>query len=329
MRRRTRGWRCVHAIGAAVVAAVLPLTAACGRKLDSAPEAGLGRLVTPVSGASWLKHLGLTLDHTKIGQMGGEGGPPGTPRVEPFPQTRNSPLGGAIRHFYSLFRSDRGRSEEVLNEPFQITGADLYRLDCRSCHGATGEGAPPEINSLLGPAEATSPALVGRRMKDRGITMDDATVKSQAADAERILRDRLVHGGEKMPPFPHLQGEEVDALIAYLKKLAGAPASEYREAPVTESASRVGEHLIKGTCHICHDAVGPGSGHGMMMRGIIPSLASFPEQKSPGEFIGKVRSGASSMMGMMGGDRMPVFRYVTDEEAAAAYLYLARYPPKS
>ncbi|MGE5276509.1 MAG: c-type cytochrome [Acidobacteriota bacterium] len=286
--------------------------------------------MTPVSGVSWLKHLGLALDQTKMGQMGGEGGPPGTPRVESLPQTRSSPLGGAIRRFYSQFRRGRGRSQDGLNEPFQITGADLYRLDCRSCHGATGAGAPPEINSLLGPAEATSPALVERRMKDRGITMDGAAVKSLAADAERLLRDRLVHGGEKMPSFPHLQGEEVDALVAYLKKLAGVPASEYREVPVTESASRVGEHLIKGTCHICHDAVGPGSGHRMMMPGIIPSLASLPEQESPGEFIRKVRSGASSMimMGMTGADRMPAFGYVTEEEAAAAYLYLARYPPR-
>lgn len=85
---------------------------------------------------------------------------------------------------------------------------------------------------------------------------------------------------------------------------------------------------MKGTCHVCHDATGPGSGHMMMMRGTIPSLASFPEEKSPDDLIRKVRYGASGMMGMMGGGRMPTFRYLTEEEIVAAYLYLANYPPR-
>ena len=321
-------WRRASAAGASVAATALALAFACGPRTDSAPARGLGRLVTSVSGPSWLKHLGLALDRTKMGQMGGQGEPQAAPRVEPFPETPRSPLGRAIRRFYSLLRAEPRGSQEALDEPFQVTGADLYRLDCQSCHGPEGNGAPPEINSLLGPAGAASAAVMKQRMRERGVTMDDATLKSMAADSEKALRDRLVRGGEKMPAFRHLQGAEVDALIAFLKELGGAPAAERHEAPVTESASRVGEHLVKGTCHICHDAVGPGGGHMMMMQRVIPSLASFPEQKSPGEFIGKVRTGASSMMGMMGGDRMPVFAYVTDEEAAAAYLYLARYPPE-
>jgi len=65
-----------------------------------------------------------------------------------------------------------------------------------------------------------------------------------------------------------------------------------------------------------------------MMRRGIPSLASFPEQKSAGDVIRKVREGASGMMGLMGLERMPRYPYVTEEEVTAAYLYLAVYPPQ-
>jgi mono/diheme cytochrome c family protein len=317
---------CVFAVGVTLAAALL-LGTACARRADDGPRT-VGPPVEAIVGPSWLKHLGLDLDQTKMGKMGGEGGPPETPRVEKMPELAAGPLGNAIRRFYDLFRSDAGRARSALNEPFQITGADLYRLDCRSCHGPDGAGAPPEINSLLGPVQATSPTLVRQHMKARGVAIDDAMVQSLTADAEKSLRKRIADGGKKMPPFHHLQGQEVDALVAYLKKLAGAPPTESREVPVTESAARVGEHLVAGTCHICHDATGPGSGHMMMMGGVIPSLASFPEQKSLGEVVDKVRFGRSSMMGMMGGDRMPVFGYLTNEEVAASYLYLASDPPQ-
>ncbi len=310
-----------------MLVAALASSTGCGRRQADAPQS-IGPAVESVRGPSWLAHLGLRLDQTKLGKMGGEGGPPETPRVEPMPQVSAGPLGTAIRRFYDRFRSDTGGARSALNETFQITGADLYRLDCRSCHGPDGAGAPPQINSLLGPVRATSPALVRQEIEAHGRRADDALIRSLTADSEPALRKRIAEGGEKMPPFPHLEGEEVDALVACLKRLAGVPPAEYHEIAVTESAGRVGEHLVMGTCHICHDAAGPGGGHMMMMGGVIPSLASFPEQKSPGEVVGRVRFGTSSIMGMMGGDGMPVFRYLTDEEVVAAYLYLANYPPQ-
>jgi hypothetical protein len=38
--------------------------------------------------------------------------------------------------------------------------------------------------------------------------------------------------------------------------------------------------------------------------------------------------GGKKMGMMMGGAGMPVFRYLTDEEVVAAYLYLEKYPPR-
>jgi len=314
------------------------LDTACGQPAadaprGSAPSASSGaaaHVVRPVSGESWIKHLGVSLDATHMGRMGGASPPPETPRREPALPSGQRPSEGPLRTLIRRFfeRSPGAGATQALHEPFALTGADLYRLDCQSCHGPDGSGAPPEINSLRGPMEGTSPTLLMRRMREQGHPIDEAFARELTAQAEEPIRDRLVHGGEKMPPFPHLEGEEVEALLGYLKQLVGAPEAEGAELRVTESAARVGEHLVKGTCHICHDGTGPGGGHMMMMRRGIPSLASLPEQMSAGDVIRKVREGSSGMMGMMGMERMPRFPYLTEEETTAAYLYLVVYPPR-
>jgi mono/diheme cytochrome c family protein len=231
--------------------------------------------VTPVRGPSWIQHVGVELDDTQVGKMGGGGPPPPAARHEPMPSLE----GGGTP-----------------NAPFTLVGQDLYRLDCQSCHGPDGRGAPPEINSLLDPVRATSPTLLEARQREQGRRLPPGMAQQLAADAEKTLRDRLANGGTKMPAFPHLAGEEVVALVDYLKSLAGVPAAERPFPKVTESVARVGEHLVKGTCHVCHPATGPGASQMMMyMRGVIPSLASMPEQMSPSSVLGKVREG-----GMMG-----------------------------
>ncbi len=294
--------------------------------LQPAPE------VTPVTGPSWLDHEGLEIEETDMGQMGGSGRPPRSERREPeFPEVRREPTGmleRLVEQFFALFQSNREEAEAALERSFQLTGADLYRLNCRSCHGPDGKGSPPEIKTLLDPVRGSSPALVMRRMEERGAPIERSFAEELAAEAEQSIRDRLVEGGEKMPPFRHIEGQEVDALLHHLKRLAGAPEEESRNLLVPQSVVRVGEHLVKGTCHICHEATGPGGGHMSMMRGIIPSLESFPQQKSPGEVFEKVRSGRSGMMMMMR-SRMPTMPYLTEAEVIAAYLYLATIPPRA
>ena len=128
-----------------------------------------------------------------------------------------------------------------------------------------------------------------------------------------------------MPPFRHLKGQEINALMQYLRRHVGDPDSKGKDILVTESVVRVGEHLVKGTCSICHDATGPGMGRMGMMRGVIPSLASFPWEQSIQRVVWQVEFGTRGMM--MGGNRMPAFPYITPEEAVASYLYLLKYPP--
>lgn len=274
--------------------------------------------VTSARGPSWLQHLGIDLDDTHLGKMGGSGPPPATTR-EPMP--------GA---------------EGKAAKPFTLTGQDLYRLDCRACHGPDGQGAPPEINSILDPVRATSRALVEARQQEQGRRLPKGMAEQLAADAEKTLRDRIVNGGKKMPAFAQLTGDEVNALVVYLKVLAGVPGAERSSPMVVLSAPRTGELLVKGTCQICHPATGPNPTHMMMyMQGVIPPLASLAEQLTSAEVVGKVREGTMAGMGMMGGrgmmrgggmmgrmGRMPVFNYLADEEVKAAYVFLSEYPPQ-
>ena len=264
-----------------------------------------GLRITPVEGDSWLRHLGTPFIASNMGRVGNWGASPSSAPGQPF--SRVGPDGD-----------------------FVLSGADLYRLNCQSCHRADGWGVPPEINSLIGPVQATSPAMIRAQMKQRGIDLDAKTAKQLVSQAQAALRTRLQNGGEKMPPFRHLAREEVESLLAYLEELAGVPGAESRQIWLSESATRVGELLVKGTCHICHEASGPGLAVGVAMTASIPSLASLPIDRFPYEMIRKVREGISRPTPMMMSNRgeMPIFSDVTPEEVAAAYAYLVRYPPR-
>jgi mono/diheme cytochrome c family protein len=313
-----------------VSAAAVTCSGAGGQHAESR-VVGSDPSVTPVSGPSWLKHLGVDPRNTQMGRMGGSEPASPTERAEPdlasAATAGQRALHGMMGRFMRSFGTDAQSASRALGESFKLTGADLYRLNCQSCHGPTGEGAPPEIKSLLDPVRGASAAMIVERMKKAGRTIPMAMAQQLAKQAETEIRRRLAHGGKQMPPFEHLRGDEVDALLGYLGTLAGAPPTKARVMLVDQSAARVGEHVVKGTCHVCHDATGPGGGHMAMMRGIIPSLASFPQQLSLSAVERQVHYGSPRMMMMMGSAQMPAFPYLTEDEIAAAYFYLAAYAP--
>jgi mono/diheme cytochrome c family protein len=291
-------------------------------------------VVTPVRGPSWLKQIGIfDIRWTAMGEMGGYELPPPSLRKEPRFPVEATPfggrmgmgMGGMMGRYYFYYRSNPSEIERLMAERFFLAGIDLYRLNCNSCHGPNGNGAPPEINSLIGPFQGTSPTLIEERMKKLGRPIGEELAKELASQAMESILQRLQKGGKKMLPFRHLQGEEVNALMQYLQQYVGVPESQGEEILVMQSVSRVGEHLVKGTCHICHDAAGPGRGRMGMMGGIIPSLASFPWEQSMQGLVWQVELGSRPMM--MGWLRMPAYPYITSEEAAASYLYLVQYPP--
>ncbi len=211
-----------------------------------------------------------------------------------------------------------------------LHGSDLYRLNCQGCHGESGQGAPPEINSVINPVRATSVTLVMERMKTAGMDISQADALKLAQQSNTSLLQRLHNGGQDMPPFPHLKETEIRSLFAYLKQLSGVPGAEREQVAVSESPIRVGEHIVKSTCHTCHSATGPDPEPQQIWDGAIPPLSALTTRKSQPEFIRKVIHGAPILMGappMLYRGRMPVFYYLSEQEAADVYLYLTHYPP--
>lgn len=263
--------------------------------------------VTPVTGESWLAHLNRPFGETSMGKTG---------HLGPAPEGE-------------LVPRRVGVMQEVPAKA-ALKGSDLYRLNCQGCHGESGLGAPPEINSVINPVRSTSAALVMERMKNTGMDIRRADAAKLAQQSSQALLQRLHNGGENMPSFSHLSETEVHSLVAYLKQLAGVPGAEREQSIVRESANRIGELVVKSTCHTCHSAVGPDPGPQQLLDGAIPPLNTLTTRKSQPEFIQKVTVGAPILMGtppLLCRARMPVFYYLSEEEAADAYLYLTRYPP--
>jgi mono/diheme cytochrome c family protein len=266
--------------------------------------------ITPATGLSYLRRLGLTFDRSSMGRIG--------------------QFTSAV-HASALPSADVKTITDLTRRVMTLSGADLYRLECQACHKADGTGAPPEINTLIDPVQGTSLVLWQRRMQTLGRTIDPAFARQVVSGAKADLRHRLVHGGQKMPSFDFLQDSEVEALVAYLDLLAGVPGAAQRQRTVAEPATRVGEYLVKGSCHICHDATGSWPTPEALLNGAVPPLSGLSTRHSLLELVEKVRRGAPVIMGttlMVDRGRMPVFDYLTNDEAAAAYLYLAMYPPR-
>ena len=266
---------------------------------------------TAVSGESWLNHLHRTFDETSMGKTG-QLGPPSALAGEEFA------------------RWQMGLAPEPANANVTLHGSDLYRMNCRGCHGEQGQGAPPEINSVINPVRATSAAAVMERMKTAGMDISRKDAAKLAQQSEGMLLDRLHHGGQDMPSFPHLGDAEVDSLVAYLRQLAGVRGAQQEQVAVREPRVRVGEHIVKSTCHICHNSAGPNPTPQQLYEGAIPPLNTLALRTSRSEFIRKVTHGGPVVMAdppQLFRGRMPVFYYLSEEEAADVYLYLTRYPP--
>jgi mono/diheme cytochrome c family protein len=264
-----------------------------------------------VTGESWLQHLHRPFNETSMDKTGA--------------------LGPAMAESAQGSRNAGRPTVVFVTQSVTLHGSDLYRLNCQGCHGENGQGAPPEINSVIDPVRATSVTLVMQRMKNTGMDISRTDAEQLAQQARAALLQRLRQGGESMPPFPHLNEAETKALVTYLEQLAGVPGAEHQKATVRESSVRVGEHILKSTCHTCHGAVGDNPTPEQILNGAIPPLETLPLRVGEAQFIRKVTHGAPILMGepaMLYRGRMPVFYYLSAEEAADVYLYLTLYPPR-
>lgn len=272
------------------------------------PTAAADSSLAAVAGPSWRKHLGLLYSESAMGRVGRYGPDESSAAVTPPPVAVRS--GG----------------------DFVLTGADIFRYNCQSCHTPAGLGEPPEINSLIGPVQSTSRALIRKRLESRGLAVDAPQVNQLAQQAEDSIRDRLQNGGQKMPAFSHLTPSEVHALLAYLRHMAGDPDSPAELPQFRESVERVGQHLVKGTCHICHDAQGPDTRPGETGTRTndtpIPSLAAISRLRTPADLVRKVREGLAGHGTDTIRGKMPVLSYLTEDEIDAAECFLLAYPPQ-
>ena len=278
--------------------------AAQARQKAAAPVA-----ITPVTGPSTLHHLGLSVEHSSMGWDGQWGAPPVNVPTQAQPAARaENPAGN-----------------------FALSSADLYRVSCRACHKPDGLGVPPEINSIIGPVQSASVEWTTARMKENGRPIDPKFIRQLTSGAEADLRKRLKIGGHNMPSF------DVGRRLVRIDSMRKASDQRVfvrllrQQRQIAEPAVRVGELIVKGTCHICHDATGPDDKPTTVMSGVIPSLAGIPQQKTLVQFLQKLREGAPvplSARGAAARGRMPVFNYLSEAEATAAYSYLIAYPPK-
>lgn len=268
--------------------------------------------VTAVRGESWISHLHKRFSDTSMGKTWRSG------PVAPMPGEKST--GGQQK-----------LSLDFASRTMAYHGSDVYRLNCRGCHEESGHGTPPEINSVIDPVRATSVEVIMARMKKAGMNMSRANATLLAKQSNTALLDRFHKGGQDMPPFPQLSEPEIRSLIAYLKQLAGVPGAESKQVAIYESPSHVGEQIVKSTCHICHNAVGPNPNPQQLMEGAIPPLSTLTTRTSLPELVRKVTAGAPISMGvapMPYRGSMPVFDYLSEDEVANAYLYLTLYPPQ-
>src|SRR5580704_1733010 len=108
--------------------------------------------VTAVEGESWIRHLHRPFNDAAMGKTWALG--------------PAAPLPGDASSSWQMDLSP-GYDAQVIT----LHGSDLYRLNCRGCHGELGHGAPPEIGSIIGPVQATSVAVTMDRMKKAGREM--------------------------------------------------------------------------------------------------------------------------------------------------------------
>jgi mono/diheme cytochrome c family protein len=269
--------------------------------------------VTDVQGESWLRHLARDFNETSMGKTGRLGPSEAMPGDD-IPRWESQPL------------------PVLATQTVAVRGADLYRMNCRGCHGESGFGAPPEINSVINPVRSTSVALVMERMKTVGMDVNPATAAEMAKQSRKALLLRLHQGGENMPPFSHLSEPEIRALMAYLKQLAGVSGAEREQVTLRVSRVRVGEHIAKSTCHICHSATGADPSSQQILDGAIPPLSALTTRKDLSGFVRKVTQGAPVLMGappLLCRGRMPVFGYLSEDEAEDVYVYLTLYPTRA
>jgi glucose dehydrogenase len=147
-------------------------------------------------------------------------------------------------------------------------GAATYQSQCAMCHGMDRAGSPPAFPSLVN---------VTNRLPNEKIV---ATIQ---------------HGGGRMPSFPDIKGDHLDALLTYLKSTGAAagPPRELEAAPIAQHAPTAatdpaGAKVYAEQCATCH---------GEKLEGVqpAPSLVGVGARMNAAQVTEVVQKGKGDM----------------------------------
>ena len=96
--------------------------------------------------------------------------------------------------------SATGRKTGVSSSVTSVSGLEVFRNNCSMCHLADS------AKSKVGPGL-------------KGLYMLDKTPVLGKPLTDDVIRKQILEGGKDMPPYSHLIGEEVSAVMEYLKML--------------------------------------------------------------------------------------------------------------
>lgn len=147
-----------------------------------------------------------------------------------------------------------------------MQGKYVYERNCLVCHGPRGDG-----NGELSPTLKPKP----RSFREGMFKFRTTPYGMLPTDAD--LRRTITHGlsGTAMGMFSHLQAEEVDAVIAYVKSFSRrwkkvenyAPAMKFPPPPEwfkgaeeLKTHALAGQKLFATTCTACHGEKADGKG---------------------------------------------------------------------
>ena len=108
--------------------------------------------------------------------------------------------------------ADNSRIIQITPEMIEF-GQETYTVNCAPCHGPGGKGDGPAAAALNPPPRDHTNAEYMARLNDKKI-------------ADTIKMGGIISGYPNMPSNPHLRGAEIEALVAFVRRLSSPDATE-------------------------------------------------------------------------------------------------------
>ena len=100
-----------------------------------------------------------------------------------------------------------------ITDTLLTTGQHTYKLNCVPCHGPMGKGDGPSAAGL-------NPKPRDHSNKEYMARLTDEMI------AETVRMGGIIRGYPNMPSSPHIKGEEMVALVAFVRRLSDQERKE-------------------------------------------------------------------------------------------------------